>query len=107
MLRDERWPVARLIPITSATGVEAREHNAASALLAVLWGVDEFGRTLLTPLGAPFGKSRALNANALFSFSYGRRGHPWYRSLTGLFDAEHWHGSGRAALAPRAEATDQ
>jgi len=35
LLKDERWPVARLIPITSATGVEARERNAASALLAV------------------------------------------------------------------------
>ena len=56
MLRDERWPVARLIPITSATGVEARERNAASALLAVLSVVDEFGRSLLKPLGAPAGK---------------------------------------------------
>jgi hypothetical protein len=47
LLRDERWPVARLIPITSSTGVEAKERNAASALLAVLSHVDEFGRTLL------------------------------------------------------------
>ncbi|MDQ3691411.1 MAG: hypothetical protein M3406_15560 [Chloroflexota bacterium] len=56
MLRDERWPVARLIPITSATGVEARERNAASALLAVISVVEEFGRSLLKPLGAPVGK---------------------------------------------------
>jgi hypothetical protein len=47
LLRDERWPVARLIPITSSTGVEAKERNAASALLAVLAHVHEFGRTLL------------------------------------------------------------
>lgn len=60
MLRDERWPVARLIPITSATGVEARERNAASALLAVLSVVDEFGRALLKPLGAPAGKIEAF-----------------------------------------------
>lgn len=60
MLRDERWPVARLIPITSATGVEARERNAASALLAVLSVVDEFGRSLLKPLGAPAGKIEAF-----------------------------------------------
>ncbi len=53
LLRDERWPVARLIPITSSTGVEAKERNAASALMAVLSHVDEFGRTLLKPLGAP------------------------------------------------------
>lgn len=56
MIRDERWPVARLIPITSSTGQEAKERNAASALLAVLSVVNEFGRTLLKPLGAPAGK---------------------------------------------------
>jgi hypothetical protein len=60
MLRDERWPVARLIPITSATGVEARERNAASALLAVLSAVEEFGRSLLKPLGAPAGNIEAF-----------------------------------------------
>lgn len=60
LLRDERWPVARLIPITSSTGVEAKERNAASALLAVLSHVDEFGRTLLRPLGAPAGKIEAF-----------------------------------------------
>jgi hypothetical protein len=56
VISDERWPVARLIPITSATGQEAKERNAASALLAVLSVVDEFGRALLKPLGAPAGK---------------------------------------------------
>ena len=60
LLRDERWPVARLIPITTSTGVEAKERNAASALLAVLSHVDEFGRTLLKPLGAPAGKIEAF-----------------------------------------------
>lgn len=52
-------------------------------------------------------KVRALNGNALVGFSYGQRSNPWYRSITGLFDAEHWHGSGRAVLAPPAAATDQ
>ena len=52
--------MARLIPITSSTGVEAKERNAASALLAVLSHVDEFGRTLLKPLGAPAGKIEAF-----------------------------------------------
>jgi hypothetical protein len=60
LLRDERWPVARLIPITSATGVEARERNAASALLAVISAVEEFGRSLLKPLGAPAGRIEAF-----------------------------------------------
>lgn len=43
---------------------------------------------------------RALNGNALVGFKYGQKGNPWYRSITGLFDAEHWHGSGRAVIAP-------
>jgi hypothetical protein len=60
VLRDERWPVARLIPLTSDTGVEAKERNAASALLAVLSHVDEFGRSLLKPLGAPAGRIEAF-----------------------------------------------
>lgn len=51
-----RAQVARLIPITSSTGGEAKERNAASALFAVLAHVDEFGRILLKPLGAPAGK---------------------------------------------------
>jgi hypothetical protein len=60
MIRDDHWPVARLIPITSSTGVEARERKAASALLAVLSAVDEFGRSLLKPLGAPAGRIEAF-----------------------------------------------
>lgn len=55
LIVDEKWPVARLIPITSASGVEAQERNAASALLAVVANVKEFGRALLKPLGAPAG----------------------------------------------------
>lgn len=43
---------------------------------------------------------RALNGNALVGFTYGQRGNAWFKSLTGLFDHEHWHGSGRAVLAP-------
>jgi hypothetical protein len=60
VLRDERWPAARLIPLTTDTGVEAKERNAASALLAVLSHVDEFGRSLLKPLGAPAGRIEAF-----------------------------------------------
>jgi len=56
MLKDEQWPVARLIPISSASGIEAQERRAASALLACLGAVTEFGRSLLKPLGAPAGK---------------------------------------------------
>jgi hypothetical protein len=53
---DEKWPVARLIPISSASGVEAQERRLASALLAVMAAVPEFGNALLKPLGAPSGR---------------------------------------------------
>jgi hypothetical protein len=60
MIKDEQWPVARLIPISSASGVEAQERRAASALLAVIGAVPEFGRALLKPLGAPAGKTETF-----------------------------------------------
>lgn len=56
MLKDESWPIARLIPISSASGIEAQERRAASALLAVMGAVEEYGRALLKPLGAPGGQ---------------------------------------------------
>lgn len=60
LIKDERWPVARLIPISSASGIEAQERRAASALLAVIAAVPEFGRSLLKPLGASAGKIEAF-----------------------------------------------
>jgi hypothetical protein len=60
MIIDDQWPVARLIPISSASGVEAQERRAASALLAVLGAVPEFAHTLLKPLGAQKGKVRTF-----------------------------------------------
>jgi hypothetical protein len=59
-VRDEQWPVARLIPISSASGVEAQERRLASALLAVMYAVPEFARALLKPLGAPAGRVDAF-----------------------------------------------
>lgn len=59
-VRDEQWPVARLIPISSASGVEAQERRLASALLAVMHAVPEFARALLKPLGAPAGRVDAF-----------------------------------------------
>ncbi|MDQ3982322.1 MAG: stress response protein [Actinomycetota bacterium] len=56
VIQDDQWPVARLIPISSASGIEAQERRAASALLAVMSAVNEFGRALVKPLGAPAGK---------------------------------------------------
>ena len=59
-MKDERWPIARLIPISSASGIEAQERRAVSALLAVMSVVQEFGRALLKPLGAPAGPIEAF-----------------------------------------------
>lgn len=56
MISDDKWPAARLIPISSASGVEAQERRLASALLAVMGAVPEFGLALLKPLGAASGK---------------------------------------------------
>jgi hypothetical protein len=90
MIKDEKWPVARLIPIASGTGVEAQERRAASALLAVISAVDEFGRTLLKPLGAPAGKietfievpfksnGKSLRPDGVITVS---RGNKWWGAL--------------------------
>jgi hypothetical protein len=56
VIPDEKWPVARLIPISSASGIEAQQGRLASALLAVMATVPEFGFALLNPPGAPSGK---------------------------------------------------
>lgn len=56
---DEQWPIARLIPISSASGVEAQERRAASALMAVISAVPDFAYSLLRPLGAQRGKVQA------------------------------------------------
>jgi hypothetical protein len=61
VVRDEQWPVARLIPISSASGVEAQERRVASALLAVIAAVPEFGRALLKPLGPPAGRFETVH----------------------------------------------
>ena len=41
--------------------------------------------------------------DGLVGFRYGQRGNPWWRSLSGLLDAEHWYGSGEAVRLPRDE----
>lgn len=60
LITDDKWPRARLIPITAASGVEAQEQNAVSALLAVASAVKEFGRSIVKPLGAPAGAMTAF-----------------------------------------------
>lgn len=52
----ESWHRARLIPTSGISGAQEQERRATSALLAVLGSVDEFGRAMLRPFGAPAGK---------------------------------------------------
>ena len=54
-MSDENWQRARLIPVSGIGGQEEKERRATSALLAVLGAVKEFGRAVLTQLGAPAG----------------------------------------------------
>jgi hypothetical protein len=49
------WEPARLIPVSGINGAEEQERRGASALLAVLSSVREFGRAITAPLGAPAG----------------------------------------------------
>lgn len=54
-MTEEAWHEARLIPTSGISGAEEQERRATSALLAVVGAVKEFGRSLLSPLGAPGG----------------------------------------------------
>jgi hypothetical protein len=53
---EESWNAARLIPTSGINGADEQERRATSALLAVLSAVREFGRAVLSPLGAPAGQ---------------------------------------------------
>jgi hypothetical protein len=52
---EDGWEIARLIPVSGITGAEEQERRGASALMAVLSSVREFGRAITGPLGAPAG----------------------------------------------------
>lgn len=54
-MAEESWHAARLIPTSGISGAEEQERRATSALLAVLASVKEFGRALLSSVGAPGG----------------------------------------------------
>jgi hypothetical protein len=56
MNSEEAWQPARLIPTSGINGAEEQERRATSALLAVITSVNELGRRLTAPLGAPGGK---------------------------------------------------
>lgn len=53
--QPDGWVPARLIPTAGIKGAKEQEQRATSALLAVIRAVPEFGRELLSDLGAPRG----------------------------------------------------
>lgn len=52
---EETWHAARLIPTSGISGATEQERRAASALLAVMGAVKEFGRAVTNQAGAPGG----------------------------------------------------
>ncbi|MFQ5779377.1 MAG: stress response protein [Nitrospiria bacterium] len=50
------WEPARLIPVSGIRNAEEQERRATSALLAVLYAVDEFWLAIAKPYGAPKGR---------------------------------------------------
>lgn len=54
------WHEARLIPTSGISGGLEQERRATSALLAVVRAVQEFGRAILKPCGAPAGRIEAF-----------------------------------------------
>jgi hypothetical protein len=57
---EANWERARLFPVSGIGGSDEQERRGASALLAVLDAVREFGRTITVPLGAPAGRLSAF-----------------------------------------------
>jgi hypothetical protein len=59
-MSDRPWERARLIPVSGIRGPDEQERRGASALLAVVNSVREFGRAITAPLGAPAGGPSAF-----------------------------------------------
>jgi hypothetical protein len=82
---DAEWERARLFPVSGIGGADEQERRAASALLAVIQSVREFGRTITAPMGAPAGRLSAfievpftdgdkhLRPDGLLQVAFGRR----------------------------------
>lgn len=54
-MAEETWHHARLIPTSGINGAQEQERRATSALLAVLSIVPDYGKALLSQIGAPAG----------------------------------------------------
>jgi hypothetical protein len=56
---EVEWERVRLFPVPGIGGADEQERRAASALLAVVQSVREFGRAITVPIGAPAGRLSA------------------------------------------------
>src|SRR3984885_11837598 len=59
LMGEVDWERARLFPVSGIGGADEQERRAASALLAVVQSVREFGRAITVPMGAPAGRLSA------------------------------------------------
>ncbi len=71
-MNEESWEAARLIPVSGLGGQQEKERRAASALLAVIGAVKEFGQAIVRGLGAPAGNVSAY-CEVPFESADGRR----------------------------------
>ncbi|MCH8010097.1 MAG: hypothetical protein IIC91_14680 [Chloroflexi bacterium] len=71
-MNEESWEAARLIPVSGLGGQQEKERRAASALLAVVGAVKEFGQAIVRGLGAPAGNVSAF-CEVPFELADGRR----------------------------------
>ena len=55
MSTDETWQPSRLIPVSGLSSSDEQERRGASALLAVMQSVKEYGRAITQKFGAPAG----------------------------------------------------
>ena len=84
-MSEAEWERARLFPVSGIGGADEQERRAASALLAVIQSVREFGRAITVPMGAPAGRlstfievpftdgDKHLRPDGLIQVAFGRR----------------------------------
>lgn len=80
---------------------EAPAIEGASVLGSVTVSLDGQNKDLRAIKAALVKEVQRRGGDGLVEFKYGQRGNPWWKSLSGLLDAEHWYGSGIAVRLPR------
>jgi len=81
---------------------ESSEIEGASSLGPVKVELGGQNKDLRYVKAALAREVKGKGGDGLTQFKYGQRGNPWWKSLSGLLDAEHWYGTGIAVRLPRA-----